>query len=53
MDEIALLLLRLEGLQESAENKEVKTLAKALKRYFTNTNKEKMGFNNEAEGTGK
>ncbi len=43
MNELELLLIRLEDLAESAENKEVKTLAKALKRYFKNADK-KLGF---------
>lgn len=43
MDELELLILRLEDLQESAENKEVKILAKALGRYFKKKDKGK-GF---------
>jgi hypothetical protein len=53
VNELELLLLRLEDLSESAENKDAKVLAKALKRYFENTNKEKMGFTHEAKRTGK
>lgn len=41
MGELELLKLRLEDMAESAENKEVKTLAKALLRYFK---KRKAGF---------
>ena len=41
MDELELLKLRLEDLSESAENKEVKILAKSLLRFFT---KKDMGF---------
>jgi predicted YcjX-like family ATPase len=44
MDELALLLLRLEDLEESAENKEVRILAKAFNRYLKHINKEKLGF---------
>jgi hypothetical protein len=44
VNELELLLLRLEDLSESAENKEVKTLTKALKRYFSD---KPMGFKNE------
>ncbi len=44
MDELALLLLRLEDLQESASNNEVKILAKALNRYFKSTEKVEIGF---------
>lgn len=47
MNELELLLLRLEDLQESAENKEVKILAKALNRYLNSLDKGKMGFTNE------
>lgn len=50
MDELQLLILRLEDLSESADDKQVGTLAKALKRYYEKTNK-KMGFSNETEGT--
>lgn len=42
MDELQLLILRLEDLSESAENKEVKLLAKALLRYLDK--KQGMGF---------
>lgn len=41
MNELELLKLRLEDLSESAENKEVKLLAKALLRYLK---KEDIGF---------
>ena len=44
MDELALLLLRLEDLQESASNNEVKILAKALNRYFKSIQKAEIGF---------
>jgi hypothetical protein len=44
MDELELLLLRLEDLQESSENKEVKILAKALNRYFKSLKDSSMGF---------
>lgn len=44
MNELELLLLRLEDLQDSAENKEVKILTKALNRYLRHINKEKLGF---------
>lgn len=44
MDELELLLLRLEDLQESAENKEVKILAKALNRYLKSLKDPTMGF---------
>lgn len=44
MNELELLLLRLEDLQESAQNSEVKTLAKALNRYLTHLNKNELGF---------
>jgi hypothetical protein len=53
MNELELLLLRLEDLAESAENKEVKILTKALKRYFHSTEKQKMGFSHETKGTSK
>lgn len=51
MNELELLLIRLEDLSESAENKDARTLAKALKRYFEKSNK-KMGFTNETSGAG-
>ena len=44
MNELELLLLRLEDLQESATNNEVKILAKALNRYLTHQNKNQLGF---------
>jgi len=44
MNEQELLLLRLEDLQESSENKEVKTLTKALNRYFKALDKKQLGF---------
>ncbi len=44
MDEEELLILRLADMEESAENKEVKILAKALLRYFKKKDK-KTGFN--------
>lgn len=44
MDELELLLLRLEDLEESAENKEVKILAKALNRYLKSIKEPKLGF---------
>lgn len=44
MDELELLLLRLEDLQESAENKEVKILTKALNRYLKSLDKKQLGF---------
>lgn len=51
MNELELLLLRLEDLDESAENKEVKILAKALKRYFENASKGDLGFNDKTKRT--
>jgi len=42
VNELELLLVRLEDLSESSDSKEIRTLAKALKRYF-NTN-EGIGF---------
>lgn len=50
MDELELLLLRLEDLSESAQDGNVKILAKSLKRYFESTKERKLGF--EAKGTG-
>lgn len=47
MNELELLLLRLEDLQESAENKEVKTLVKALNRYLKSLKKGEIGFTNK------
>lgn len=44
MNELELLKLRLEDLAESAENKEVKLLAKALLRYLKES---KIGFKSE------
>ena len=44
MNELELLLLRLEDLQESAQNNEVKTLAKAFNRYLKHLNKNSIGF---------
>jgi len=44
MNELELLLLRLEDLQESSENKEVRILAKALNRYFKSLDKNEIGF---------
>lgn len=43
MNELELLLLRLEDLSESADGKEVKILAKALKRFFEKESKQ-FGF---------
>lgn len=53
MNELELLLLRLEDLTEGAKDGDVKILAKALKRYFESTKKGPLGFTNEAERTGK
>lgn len=44
MDELELVLLRLEDLEESAENKEVKILAKALNRYLKSIKDSGAGF---------
>lgn len=44
MDELELLLLRLEDLEESAENKEVRLLTKSLNRYLKSINETKIGF---------
>ena len=44
MDELELLLIRLEDISESAENKDVRVLAKALKRYLAANKTEPMGF---------
>lgn len=46
MDELELLMLRLEDLEESAENKEVKTLTKAINRYLKSLKKDDLGFTN-------
>lgn len=51
MNELELLLLRLEDMTESAESKEVKILAKTLKRYFENADKNGIGFVNEDRST--
>lgn len=48
MNEKELLMLRLEDLQESADNKEVKTLTKALNRYLKSLDKKEMGFQSES-----
>ena len=53
MNELELLLLRLEDLTEAANDGDIKILAKALKRYFESTKKGPMGFTNETKGTGK
>lgn len=45
MNELELLLLRLEDMTESAENKDARLLAKALSRYFKSTEKQTIGFN--------
>jgi hypothetical protein len=45
MNEKELLLIRLEDLSESSENKEVRTLAKALQRFYKS--KEPMGFTSD------
>jgi hypothetical protein len=47
MNETELLLLRLEDISESSENKDARVLAKALKRYFENVDKKEIGFKNE------
>lgn len=47
MNELELLLIRLEDLTESSESKEVRTLAKALKRYFESDKKGELGFNDK------
>lgn len=44
MNELELLMLRLEDLQESAESKEVRVLAKALNRYLKSLDKKEIGF---------
>lgn len=44
MNELELLLLRLEDLEESATNNEVKILAKALNLYLKSLNKKSIGF---------
>lgn len=53
MNELELLVLRLEDLSDSAANNEVKILSKALKRYFEKAEKV-IGFShNETTTTGK
>lgn len=51
MNELELLLLRLEDLSETAQDGNVKILAKSLKRYFESQKKETFGF--ETKGTRK
>lgn len=53
MNELELLLLRLEDLTEAASDGDVKILAKSLKRYFESVKKGPMGFTNETERTRK
>jgi len=47
MNEKELLLLRLEDMCESSDDKDVRVLAKALKRYFTSEDKKGIGFKDE------
>lgn len=49
MNELELLLLRLEDLQESASNNEVRLLAKALNRYFQSEDKTELGFSGKGK----
>ena len=53
MNELELLLLRLEDMTEGASNSEVKILAKSLKRYFESTKERTLGFTSETKRTGK
>lgn len=49
MNELELLILRLEDLSSDAENKEVKRLAKALMRYIKSSKKGEIGFTSKNE----